>query len=184
MPGYQLPVDAGQFTYSINGNVFLPVTKSDWKTSGTLPAAIAGLVQAPGWTVPQFVPGAVPVMSLPPLINGGATFTGLSTGFSSGWFVASQAFEVDVPATTTTLQFRLTNMNLGQKCGLDSGWEVRFAQADLIFAPEPAGGTIAALNAVFLAAGWIGRRRVFARARAGTVPADLPTVTTASRGRA
>lgn len=63
--------------------------------------------------MPQFVPGVAPVMSLPTLIDGGASFTGLSTGFDIGWFVASQAFEVDVPATTTTLQFRLTNILLG-----------------------------------------------------------------------
>lgn len=106
-------MDAGQLTYSVDGNLYLPVPTFNWTSSGTLPAVLAPLVQAPGLTVPQFVPGVAPVMSLPPLIDGGASFTELSTGFDSGWFVASQAFEVDVPATTTTLQFRLTNIRLG-----------------------------------------------------------------------
>lgn len=159
-PGYTLPVDAGQVTYSIDGNQYLPVPKADWTASGTLPAVLASLVQAPGFTVPQFVPGVAPVVSLPPLIDGGASFTGLSPGFGSGWFVASQAFQVDVPATTTTLRFRLTNMNLGQKCGLDAGWDVRFARVELSFAPEPDLGMIAATAGLLLAAGWAVRRRL------------------------
>ena len=179
-PGYQLPVDAGQLTYSLDGNVFLPVPTSDWKTSGTLPAGLAAVVQAPGLTVPQFVPGVSPVMSLPPLIDGGASFTGLSPGFSNGWFVASQAFEVDVPATTTTLQFRLTNMNLGQKCGLDAGWDVRYAHVQLILAPEPGGGVIATTAGLLLAAGWSVRRRL----RSWTAAAAPRLVTSGPPGRA
>lgn len=159
-PGYRIPVGAGQLTYSLDGDVFLPLPASVWATSGSLPASVAAVVQAPGWAVPQFTPGAGPVVSLPPLVDGGAAFTGLSPGFSSGWFVASQAFEVDLPATTTTIQFRLTNMNLGQKCGLDAGWDVRFAQVDLILAPEPEAGVTAAVGTLLLAAAWIGRRRL------------------------
>lgn len=164
-PGYRLPVDAGQVTYSLDGGAFRPLPSSTWTTSGTLPAGVAAFVQAPGWTVPQFVPGLAPVMSLPPLIDGGGSFTGTSAGFAAGWFVASQAFNVPVPATATSIQFRLTNMNLGQKCGLDAGWDVRFAQVDLIFAPEPAGGVITATGGMLVAAAWLGRRRLASRLR-------------------
>lgn len=81
-PGYRLPVVAGQVTYSLDDGPFRPLPTSDWAASGTLPAGLSSVVQAPGWTVPQFVPGTGPVMSLPPLVDGGASFTGLSGGFA------------------------------------------------------------------------------------------------------
>lgn len=144
--GSQLPVDAGQFQYSLDGATFLPVFTADWKSSGPISPVLTPYVQASAWAVPQFTPGVAPIPSLLPLVNGGASFTGSSSGFDSGWFVASQAFEVDFPGETTTIQFRFTNMNLGPKCGLDAGWDLRFAQADLILAPEPSGLVIAAMG--------------------------------------
>jgi hypothetical protein len=188
-PGYQLPVDAGQVTYSLDGGGFQPLPLSVWTTSGTLPAGVAAYVQAPGWTVPGFVPGAAPVMSLPPLIDGGAAFTGTSMGFSAAWFVASQAFDVRIPETASSIQFRLTNMNLGQKCGLDAGWDVRFAQVDLIFAPEPSGGVIGATAGLLVTAAWIGRRRFRAwrgpgRGAGSRPPGPATAVTSGPRGRA
>jgi hypothetical protein len=142
--GVQLPVVAGQFEYSLDGAAFLPVFKSDWVTSGTISPILTPFVQSSTWAAPTFVPGVAPVVSLPPLINGGASFTGVSQGRDFGWFVASQAFQVDIPGLTETIQFRMTKMDLASNCGLDAGWDLRFAQVDLILAPEPANAAIAA----------------------------------------
>jgi hypothetical protein len=182
-PGYRLPVVAGQVTYSLDGGPFRPLPTADWTTTGTLPAPLAAVVQAPGWTVPQFVPGTAPVLSLPPLVDGGAAFTGRSAGFTSGWFQASQAFEVEIPVATRSIQFRFTNMNLGQKCGLDAGWDVRLATLDLIFAPEPAGGGLALAGGLLGAAVWIGRRCMRPPRRLAR-PAGGRVVTSGPRGRA
>ncbi|MCE9630154.1 MAG: hypothetical protein K8S94_05460 [Planctomycetia bacterium] len=150
--GVQLPVVAGQFEYSLDGASYLPVFKPDWIASGTISPILAPYVQSSTWAVPQFVPGVAPVVSLPPLVDGGASFTGVSQGRNSGWFVASQAFEVDIPGLTTTIQFRFTKMDLATNCGLDAGWDLRFAQVDLILAPEPSSVTIAAAGGVMAAA--------------------------------
>ena len=158
--GVQLPVVAGQFEYSLDGAVFLPVTTPEWVASGTIPAGLAAYVQSSTWAVPSFVPGVPPVVSLPPLIDAGASFTGLSQGRDAGWFVASQAFEVDFPGVTKTIQFRFTKTELAKNCGLDAGWDLRFAQVDLTLAPEPRGTTLASVAAACGAAAVVaGRRR-------------------------
>jgi hypothetical protein len=102
------------------------------------------------------------VVSLPPLVNGGASFTGVSEGRDSGWFVASQAFQVDIPDLTETIQFRFTKMDMATNCGLDAGWDLRFAQVDLILAPEPGGLMIAATAATLAAAAGL-RKRLYQR---------------------
>lgn len=167
--GVQLPVDAGQFEYSLDGAIFLPVFKEDWVASGPISPILTPYVQSATWAVPQFVPGVAPIPSLFPLIDGGASFTGVSAGFPSGWFVASQAFEVDFPGATETIQFRFTNMNLGPMCGLDAGWDIRFAQVDLVLAPEPSGFAIAAVGGAMAMCAWLLQRRSV-RARATTAP--------------
>jgi hypothetical protein len=169
--GAQLPVDAGQFEYSLDGATFLPVFKTDWKASGPISPILTPYVQSASWAVPQFVPGVAPFPSLFPLIDGGASFTGSSDGFSSGWFVGSQAFEVDFPGATQTIQFRFTNMNLGPKCGLDAGWDIRFAQVDLVLAPEPSGFAIVTVGGAMAVSAYILRRRS-GRARSTSVPRD------------
>jgi hypothetical protein len=156
--GVQLPVVAGQFEYSLDGAAFLPVFKTDWVASGTISPVLTPYVQSSTWAVPQFVPGVAPVVSLPPLIDGGASFTGNSQGRDSGWFVASQAFEVDIPGLTTTIQFRFTKMDLASNCGIDPGWDLRFARADLILAPEPGGVMMAAAGGALAAAAMLRRR--------------------------
>ncbi len=150
--GVQLPVVAGQFEYSLDGALFLPTFKTDWVASGPISPILTPYVQTATWAVPQFVPGVPPVRSLPPLIDGGGSFTGVSQGRDSGWFVASQAFEVDIPGLTETIQFRFTKMDLASNCGLDAGWDLRFAQADLVLAPEPGGVAMAMTGGVLAAA--------------------------------
>lgn len=144
--GVQLPVVAGQFEYSLNGAIYLPVFSANWVSSGTIPSPLTSYVQSSTWAVPTFVPGVPPVVSLPPLIDGGASFTGVSEGRGAGWFVASQALEVDFPGTTDTIQFRFTKTDMATNCGLDAGWDLRFAQVDLVLAPEPSGTLLASLG--------------------------------------
>lgn len=145
--GVQLPVVAGQFEYSLDGATYLPLFTASWTSSGTIPSLLTPFIQSSTWAVPSFVPGVPPVVSLPPLIDGGASFTGLSEGRDAGWFVASQAFEVDFPGTTDTIQFRFTKTDMATNCGLDAGWDLRFAQVDLVLAPEPSGTMLASLGA-------------------------------------
>ena len=109
--------------------------------------------------MPSFVPGVPPVVSLPPLIDGGASFTGVSEGRDAGWFVGSQAFEVDFPGTTDTIQFRFTKTDLATNCGLDAGWDLRFAQVDLVLAPEPSGALLASLGSAAAIAALVRLRR-------------------------
>jgi hypothetical protein len=160
--GVQLPVVAGQLAYSLDGASYLPVFQADWVASGTISPILAAYVQSSTWAVPEFVPGVAPVVSLPPLVNGGASFTGVSEGRDSGWFVASQAFQVDIPDLTETIQFRFTKMDMATNCGLDAGWDLRFAQVDLILAPEPGGLMIAATAATLAAAAGL-RKRLYQR---------------------
>jgi hypothetical protein len=157
--GVQLPVVAGQFEYSLDGATYLPVFSASWTSSGTIPSYLTPFIQSSTWDTPSFVPGVPPVVSLPPLIDGGASFTGVSAGRDAGWFVASQAFEVDFPGTTQTIQFRFTKTDMATNCGLDAGWDLRLAQVDLVLAPEPNGATLASLGAGAAVAALLAGRR-------------------------
>lgn len=179
--GVQIPVVAGQFEYSLDGQKYLPVFPSDWVSSGTIPSILAPYVQSSSWAVPQFVPGVAPVVSLPPLVDGGATFTGTSAGRDAGWFVASQTLEVDIPGLTETIQFRFTKMDLGPNCGLDAGWDLRFAEADLILAPEPGGTALAASAGLAVAVFLLRRHQRASRPSVRPCTNTPPAVSVAAR---
>lgn len=179
--GVQIPVVAGQFEYSLDGASYLPVFRPDWTSSGTIPSLLTPYVQSSSWAVPQFVPGVAPLRSLPPLVDGGATFTGTSPGRDSGWFVASQTFEVDIPGLTQTIQFRFNKAELGPNCGLDAGWDLRFAEVDLILAPEPGSSALAASAVVVIAVFLLRRHQRASRPSVRPCTNTPPAVSVAAR---
>ena len=129
---------------------------TDWVTSGIVSGNVAPFVNYANWVPPMYVPGANEF----PLIQDGASFVGSSPSWPS--WVGSQTQTVDFPGATTTLQFRLTHANLGEddlmaasrllsdfSDGGDEdwgkgdwghgkgGWEVRWAEVEIVNLPEP-----------------------------------------------
>ena len=142
-----VPLEAGQLEYSLDGATFLPVFNTDWLTSGTISGNVSPFVNYANWVPPTYIPGANEF----PLIQGGASFVGYSPSLPS--WVGSQTQTVDFPGETNTLQFRLTHANLGGDDLLTAsslsgggeedwgrgkyGWEVRWAQVEIVNLPEP-----------------------------------------------
>ena len=151
-----MPLEAGQLEYSLDGAKFLPVFDTDWVTSGIVSGNVSPFVNYANWVPPMYVPGANEF----PLIQDGASFVGSSPGLPS--WIGSQTQTVDFPGATTTLQFRLTHANLGEddlmaasrllsdfSDGGDEdwgkgdwghgkgGWEVRWAEVEIVNLPEP-----------------------------------------------
>lgn len=148
-----IPLEAGQLEYSLDGAKFLPVFDTDWVTSGIVSGNVSPFVNYANWVPPMYVPGANEF----PLIQDGASFVGSSPSLPS--WVGSQTQTVDFPGSTTTLQFRLTHANLGKNDFLTAsilggeggdealckgdwgygkgGWEVRWAEVEIVNLPEP-----------------------------------------------
>ena len=147
------PLEAGQLEYSLDGAKFLPVFNTDWLTSGIVSGNVSPFVNYETWVPPTYIPGANEF----PLIQDGASFVGYSPSLPS--WVGSQTQTVDFPGATTTLQFRLTHANLGGDDFLTAsilgggggdedwgkgdwghgkgGWEVRWAEVEIVNLPEP-----------------------------------------------
>lgn len=166
------PLQAGQLEYSLDGKVFLPVFAPDWVTSGTISGNVTPFANYPKWVPPTYIPGVNEF----PLVKGGASFVAYSPhalhSSRQDW-VGSQTQTVDFPGDTTTLQFRLTHANLGGDDRLTvsslssgdvgdwdddaCGWEVRWAEVEIVNLPEPS--TYALLGACLSLAILMWRRR-------------------------
>ena len=158
--GSSLPVDAGQITYSIDGAAFLPIVPSSWKQSGAVDALLQPYVTPSNWgsvAVPTFVPGVGSTPSVYLLANGGASFTGETAGFDAGNFAGSETANIAFPLGSSTIKFRFANVNLGNNCGINGGWDLAFVEARFIAAPEPGGFALAAAGGALSLLGWIGR---------------------------
>lgn len=158
-PG-SVPPAAGQLAYSINGGPFvgLPVQAFETGALSAGPAPFGPSLLGPfvGQTTlvaPTFVPPVGAYSDLFPLINGGASFTGVTPGYTDtgGTWVPSVA-TVTIPSTLiTSFQIRLINANLGSTCPADAGWDVRYLQVDFA-APEP-GSLLLAVAGISAVAG-------------------------------
>lgn len=148
-----VPPAAGQIVYSINGGPFVGLPESAWSTGNVnTPEPLFG--PNPLWpsyvgqttlVAPSFTPPTGSYSDLFPLLNGGASFTGVTPGYSTtgGTYVPSVAV-LDIPLQLITdFRVRLINANLGSNCPADAGWDVRYLQVDFA-APEPGGLILAA----------------------------------------
>lgn len=148
-----VPPAAGQIVYSINGGPFLGLPQAAWSTGNVnTPEPLFG--PNPLWptyvgqttlVVPDFTPPTGSYSDLFPLVNGGASFTGVTPGYSNtgGTYVPSVAV-LDIPLQVITdFRVRLINANLGSNCPADAGWDVRYLQVDFA-APEPGSFILAA----------------------------------------
>lgn len=172
-----VPPAAGQLAYSINGGPFIGIDADDFSTGlVTTPDSVFGaspligppsLVGQTTLVAPTFVPPVSPYPDLFPLINGGASFTGVTPGYSNtgGTWVPSVAIVTFDSTLVTDFRLRLINANLGSNCPADAGWDVRFAQVDFA-APEPSSVALAGIGVAGLAAGYV-RRRCFNTAPRG-----------------
>ncbi|NCA10746.1 hypothetical protein EBR56_02880 [bacterium] len=160
-PG-SVPPAAGQLAYSINGGPFVGLPVSAFSTgslsAGPPPFGASPLGPYVGQTTlvaPTFVPPVGSYSDLFPLINGGASFTGVTPGYSDtgGTWVPSVAM-VTLGAATfiDSFQIRLINANLGSSCTADAGWDVRYLQVDFA-APEP-GSLVLAAFGIASTVGW------------------------------
>ncbi len=148
-----IPPAAGQIVYSINGGPFVGLAESAWSTGNVnTPEPLFG--PNPLWptyvgqttlVVPSFTPPSGTYSDLFPLVNAGASFTGVTPGYSptGGTYVPSVAV-LDIPLQVITdFRVRLINANLGSNCPADAGWDVRYLQVDFA-APEPGSFLLAA----------------------------------------
>ena len=163
-----VPPAAGQVVYSINGGPYTPLPVEAWSTGNVnTPEPLFG--PNPLWptyvgqttlVAPGYTPPTGSYSNLFPLINGGASFTGVTPGYTStgGTYVPSVAV-LDIPLQVITdFRVRLINANLGSSCPADAGWDVRYLQVDFA-APEPGSGVLAAAG-IAAAAGWrLAKRR-------------------------
>jgi len=150
-----VPPAAGQVVYSINGGPYTPLPVAAWSTGNVnTPEPLFG--PNPLWptyvgqtelVVPGYTPPTGSYSDLFPLVNGGASFTGLTPGYSAtgGTYVPSVAV-LDIPRQLITdFRVRLINANLGSNCPADAGWDVRYLQVDFA-APEPGSLVLAAFG--------------------------------------
>jgi len=167
------PLAAGQVVYSINGLPFQGIPATAWLT-GTLaspvppdPFGASPLwpthVTQQGLVAPLFTPPVGAYSSLFPLLNGGASFTGSTPGYTAtGGAVVPSVAVVDIPPVDiTSFEVRLINANLSSSCTADAGWDVGYVQVDFA-APEPA--LVVPAACVVLAGAGLGLRRRRTRA--------------------
>jgi hypothetical protein len=148
-----VPPAAGQVVYSINGGPYTPLPVAAWSTGNvTTPDPLFG--PNPLWptyvgqttlVVPGYTPPTGAYSDLFPLVNGGASFTGSTPGYSAtgGTYVPSVAVLNFPLQVITDFRVRLINANLGSNCPADAGWDVRYLQVDFV-APEPGSLLLAA----------------------------------------
>jgi hypothetical protein len=200
-----VPSAAGQWAYSINNGPFVGISGTNFQSGlVTTPDPLFGasplvgppsLVGQTALVTPAYVPPSGGYPDLFPLINGGASFTGVTAGYTDtgGIWVPSVAVVTFEPTLVDTFQVRFINANLGSNCPLDAGWDIRFAQVDFA-APEPSSFMLAGVGAAVVAAGYIRRRRLRrlwnTSARAGCdgrgpgKPSAFPAVDQVEKGRA
>lgn len=157
-----VPSAAGQVVYSINGGPFTPLPVAAWST-GNVNTPEPPFGPNPLWptyvgqtelVVPGYTPPTGSYSNLFPLVNGGASFTGVTPGYTAtgGTYVPSVAV-LDIPLQVITdFRVRLINANLGSSCPADAGWDVRYLQVDFA-APEP-GSVVLAAAGIAATAGW------------------------------
>ncbi len=162
-----VPPAAGQLAYSINGGEFIALPASTFLTGSiTTPEPPFGLsplgpyVGQTTLVAPTFVPPAGGYSDLFPLINGGASFTGITPGYTNtgGTWVPSEAIFRFPETVVPNLRIRLINANLGSNCPADAGWDVRYLQVDAV-APEPGSLLLASMGGLLAAGHWLRRRR-------------------------
>lgn len=142
------PLAAGQVVYSINGNPFQGIPDTAWLT-GTLasPVPVDPFGASPLWpthvtqqalVAPSFTPPVGAYSSLFPLLNGGASFTGSTPGYTAtGGAVVPSVAVLDIPPVDiTSFEVRLINANLSSSCTANAGWDVGYLQVDFA-TPEP-----------------------------------------------
>jgi len=138
-----LPLAA--FTSGGNLNVDDPVFGPSPFNSGT--ASDPFFVDQTAFVAPTYVTSTTAPL-IPYAAPGGASFVGQTTGWSS-LYVPSQAFlniNTDLaPEGISSLQFRLTNANLGGNCINNEGWNVRMlaVEFDSVQPPVPEPTTLA-----------------------------------------
>lgn len=166
-----VPSAAGQWAYSINNGPFIGISGSNFQpglvtTPDPLfgPSPLVGppsLVGQTALVTPAYVPPSGGYSDLFPLINGGASFTGVTPGYTDtgGIWVPSVAIVAFAPTLIDTFQLRFINANLGSSCPADAGWDIRFAQVDFA-APEPSSCVLAGVGAAVAAVGYLRRRRL------------------------
>lgn len=160
-----VPPAAGQVAYSINGGAYVPIPAAAWETGSVLsPTPPDPFGASPLWpdhvdqttlAAPSFTPPVGSYTDLFPLLNGGAAFTGATSGYTAtgGALVPSVAV-IEVPLQVIDVfRVRLINANLGSACVTGAGWDVGYLQVDFA-APEPRGlamagcGGLAVLGAI------------------------------------
>jgi len=162
-----IPPAAGQLAYSINGGAFVGLPASAFQTGSiTTPDPTFGAsplgpyVGQTTLVTPTFIPPVAPYPDLFPLIDGGASFAGITPGYTNtgGTWVPSVATLFFTPTVITDLRIRLINANLGSNCPADAGWDVRYLQVDAA-APEPGSLLLASVGGSLAAGHWLWRRR-------------------------
>jgi hypothetical protein len=162
-----VPPAAGQLAYSINGGAFVGLPVSAFVTGSiTTPDPLFGssplgpYVGQTTLVAPAFIPPAGGYSDLFPLINGGASFTGITPGYTNtgGTWVPSVATLLFPLTVVSDLRIRLINANLGSNCPADAGWDVRYLQVDAA-APEPGSLLLASMGGTLAAGHWLWRRR-------------------------
>jgi uncharacterized protein YunC (DUF1805 family) len=174
--GATVPPSAGQISYSVNGGPFVGIPLAAFHSGSIddpqpqftppIDPFPPGMVDQTTLVLPGFVPPVGGYPELFPLVNGGASFTGTTTGFAAaaGVFVPSIATILIEPTVLTDFRVRLTNANLGSVCHGSGVWNVGYVQVDFA-APEPAGRELAGCAAAL--AGLRGLRCRLSPPRAG-----------------
>lgn len=178
-----IPPAAGQIAYKINGDPWIAIPAALFQ-QGTLasftPASsifttsspfLAATVNQTALVAPSFVPPVAPYSDLFPLLNGGATFTGKTPGYTpTGGNLVPSVAVITLPELVRieSFQLRLINANLGSQCDVTAGWDVRLVQADFA-APEP-GSLLLAAAGISGVAGY----RLVKRRRGGRCFSNVP----------
>ena len=181
--GGPIPIAAGQIQYRLNGTGdWLALPAVAYTSGGSVndpdlvfpPSPFANpldpldpfYVDQTAFVPPTYVPPTGPASSIPPLVNGGASFVGQSPGFASQ-YVPSQAFlnvDTGLVGSISSLQLRLVQANLGASCPDGAGWNVRMVAVDFASTidpvPEPTSIALAACGGgLAVTAGVLRRRR-------------------------